>query len=279
MEVEVVLIDGDVIPYELGSLKDQHPFGAKDKDGNIITIPIDGAYLERLISNKIESIMDKTGAKRYEMILSGKGNWRFDIARQQPYKGNRVGLEKPYNWQTVRDYIEKTYNPFITKGYEGDDELIHRLREYKKNNILACVASIDKDMRTESGWHFNWRKDNGPVFISEIEALKFFYYQILAGDDADGIPGCAYKRKTLGKAGNKEGVGYIRRYGIRGAKGLVEACTTEYEMYLTCLEQYSKKFSPEEAYDIMLESARLLWMGTRDLTELYNFPKFEEEQK
>ena len=50
-------------------------------------------------------------------------------------------------------------------------------------------VTIDKDLRTCPGWHWNPDKEWEPVFVSETQADHFFHQQWLTGDMTDNIPG------------------------------------------------------------------------------------------
>ena len=54
---------------------------------------------------------------------------------------------------------------------------------------LAVAVTIDKDLKTVPGWHYNPDKDIEVRYINETEADCFFAQQIITGDSTDGIPG------------------------------------------------------------------------------------------
>lgn len=271
VNIEVVLIDVDILRYELGSLTEKHPFLNHE-------VPLGANLVEVKVHERISGILASTGATKYETYFTGKGNWRYMHAKQTPYKGTRT-QPKPANWQLVNDILMEHYTPTVSEGCEADDLLAIRHKELQSKGVVSCIASRDKDLDTVSGWRFRWKagkyQEERLYYVDEFTALKSFYKQILTGDDIDNIDGCSYRRKQLGKSGDRKGVGYIRRYGIRKADELIEACTTEEEMYLTCLKQYTKKFSKREALPIMLENAQLLYMGCTGLNNLYQFPDFK----
>lgn len=271
-KISVVLIDADVVRYEYGSLKEQHPFLPD------VSMPMGIGLLERRIAGFFEKALEATGADRYETYLSGKGNWRHEISKQVVYKGTRI-LPKPANWHVVSDILSRDYSPILSVGCEADDLLAIRQRELTAQGVVSCIASIDKDMKTVEGWHWNWRKDSEgnrrpPFYMSDFESKKFFYWQMLAGDSADNILGCAYMKKTLGKKGAKAGLGYMKKQSLRRPDLLLEECTTEEELYNAVREQYIKTFG-YQADELMLENARLLYVGQRGLDDLYEFPRFE----
>ena len=54
----------------------------------------------------------------------------------------------------------------------------------------GCIAvTIDKDLRSVPGWHWNPDKELEPVLLTEEEADRNFHIQWLTGDTTDNIPG------------------------------------------------------------------------------------------
>ena len=80
----------------------------------------------------------------------------------------------------------------------------------------ACIlVSIDKDLDTVPGWHYNYDKKI-TYFVTPEEASYNFYYQLLVGDSSDNIKGAV-------------GVGPAK------AKKILSECKTELEMYQACI--------------------------------------------
>ena len=52
----------------------------------------------------------------------------------------------------------------------------------------SIICSVDKDLHQIAGLHYNWVKEEYRE-VSEHEALKYFYTQLLTGDSADNIKG------------------------------------------------------------------------------------------
>ena len=80
-----VLIDGDIIAYRAA-------FATQD---------LTERDAEEKVDDLIEYILDQTidlpfpSPEDYETYLTGKTNFRHDIAKSHPYKGNRSAAEKP----------------------------------------------------------------------------------------------------------------------------------------------------------------------------------------
>jgi DNA polymerase-1 len=53
----------------------------------------------------------------------------------------------------------------------------------------GIAVTIDKDLRTVPGWHWNPDKEEEPVYVEKEDADVFFYLQWMTGDTTDNIPG------------------------------------------------------------------------------------------
>lgn len=205
----------------------------------------------------------KTDNLDVQFFLTGKGNFREDVATIKEYKGNRKETPKPVHYQAVRDYLVDSWGAEVVEGKEADDEVsIRAWKEYRDNNDDYVVATIDKDLDQIPGWHLDYKK-HAWYEIDALDGELFFYAQILAGDATDNIQGCY-------------------RVGIGKAKKLVD------DWFFTCVEskhhdwrqyvwdriveayaenklKYPDKY-PEgiTAHDAALENARLVYMQQRE---------------
>lgn len=256
----IPLIDADILRYEIG-------FAAETGWQSEGVPPFD--YAADLLDARVDFICNRVGATEAPILyLTGKGNFRYDIAKKQPYKV-RLG-KKPYHYQNLTAYIKGKYDTVVTEGIEADDAMA--LEQTRSKNTIIC--SRDKDLLQVPGWHFSWELGNQPEFFEEVDefgwikliespsgkkikgcGLKFFYTQCITGDVVDSIPG-------LPKAG------VVRAYNL-----LVNTQTKEEAFEAVC-EAY-RGFYGDSWKEELLEQGRLLWM-TRELDEegkpiLWNF--------
>ena len=233
-----VLIDGDIIAYRAAFSTEQ--MGLSDTKAKV--------------DDLIEFILDKTVlfpeiGLDYVVYLTGKGNFRHDIAKSHVYKGNRKSVQKPRHLQTARDHMESKYKAIISKGEEADDLIA---MEAAKLNYKACVASIDKDMLQIPCWHFNIVR--GDYFkVEPFGGIKFFYKQILTGDRADNIVG-------------------LFRVGEVKASKILDGAETEEELWDRVIKAYD---GDEER---VTENARLLWLR-REEAEIWQPPRVRSDNK
>ena len=233
-----VLIDGDIIAYRAAFSTEQ--MGSSDT--------------RRKVDDLIQFILDSTVlfpeiGLDYVVYLTGKGNFRDNIAKSHPYKGNRKSVRKPRHLETARDHMESEYQAIISKGEEADDLIA---KEAARLDYKACVASIDKDMLQIPCWHFNIVRGDY-VNVEPFGGIKFFYTQILTGDTADNIVG-------------------LFRVGPVKAKKILEDAETEEDLWDCVVKAYDGN------QERVIENARLLWLR-REEEEIWQPPRVRSDSK
>jgi hypothetical protein len=209
------LIDGDILVYRIGFASENEP---------------ESIAIARC-SEFIEDLILFNGFGEYQGYLTGKTNFRNEIAVTAPYKGNRKSA-KPKHYQLLRDYMESAWSFTMIEDQEADDAI--GIAAYEMEVGEYCICSIDKDLDMLRGDHYNFVKDER-YFITEEEGIKNFYKQLLMGDRVDNIIGI-------------KGIGTVK------AERLLKECKNENEMYLAILEAY------EGNAERVLENGRLLWI-------------------
>ncbi len=259
----ILYIDGDILRYQVGSIMQKHPFLPDEQ------IPADPKFIYQTLDTMITKAFKSTGAVELRVVLSGKGNFRNDIATLQPYKGNREDSVKPPHFKTVEDYLKEKYPTIIIHDREADDYLGDVLRYFPDH---AICGSRDKDLRTVPGWHYSWacgdKQPEKPLYrITNYQAWHFFFYQCLIGDNTDNIIGCGIKKEVKwGK--NEDGTPrmMMRRKGVGsvGALKILDNAKDTAELYQRVYSEYENVFE-EKADEAFIENARLLYIGqTKD---------------
>jgi 5'-3' exonuclease, N-terminal resolvase-like domain len=128
----------------------------------------------------LQDIIAEVGAESYELWLSGDNNFRYTVYPE--YKANRIGAKRPKWEKAVKDFLVAEWEANYSEGCEADDMLGLR----QTNDTIICT--IDKDLDQISGWHYNFVKKT-KYYIDEADAFRFFCYQLMVGDTADGIKG------------------------------------------------------------------------------------------
>ena len=220
-----VLIDGDIIAYRAA-------FATQD---------LTAKDAEEKVDDLMEYILDSTIdlpfplPTDYQTYLTGKTNFRFEIAKSHPYKGNRESTKKPEFLGTAREHMINKYNALISDNEEADDLIAKAAAGLEYD---CTVASVDKDMLQIPCWHFNFVKGEWTK-VDEWSGTKFFYTQILTGDAADNIKGL---------------------YGIgpKKAEKILTDCNTEDDLWEACVKAY------DGDTERIIENARLLWLRRYD---------------
>jgi hypothetical protein len=221
------LIDADSLVYAIG-------FSSKD-----IEEPLAKWRLDEAINN----ILTDVGAVEYEGWITGKGNYRNDIAVTAPYKGQRK-TEKPEHYDALREHMLKKWKFHKTEGVEADDAV--GIAAYAVPEDAVIMVHIDKDLNQFRGWHYNYRNKE-TYYVTEFNGLKSFYTQILTGDRIDNIIGI-------------KGIGAVK------AERILKECKTENEMYLAVLEAYNGDS------ERVLENGQLLWLQ-REVNQVWQPPQ------
>lgn len=249
-----LLLDADIYRYQHGSIQMAHPFLKGE------FVPASADYVRQIVDEAIEHAVKSTGADDYICVLSGKGNFRHEVAKQQEYKGNRdPNSSRPYHYDTIADHIIGNHPHIVVDGMEADDWLAITQRADPEN---TCISTRDKDMLTVFGYHHRpacgiKQPEIPKHWVTPYDAAYFFMYQMLIGDNTDNIPGCG--KKELVMWGGKQ---MLRRKGVgsKGAHKILSLCGTVGEMYDAVSEEYKKIFG-DEYIPVMLENARLLYVG------------------
>lgn len=230
--ISKTFIDGDIVAYRMAASADSKGYSFDSAAANV----------DAMIEDIINEAMDFPDQNDFVVYLTGRGNFRYDIAKAAPYKANRSGKPKPVYLTDLRIHMEQKWSAIVSEGEEADDLISQAVA---KEGPTSCVASIDKDMLQLNCWHYNFVKRTWQ-FVEEFEGLHFFYKQILMGDNADNIMGI-------------DGVGPQR------AELILKGCTTEQDLYEACVSAYYGD------KDRVVENGRLLWLR-RKPEELWEPP-------
>ena len=243
-----LLVDGDILVYRCGFASQQ---GRGDE---VVAEPVSHALHN--VREVIEAIKQALGSDDVLVFLSGDTNFRFDIATERPYKGNRIDAPKPVHYQAITEYLKETYPYRLSEGQEADDDLgiEQTLLTEGGNWEASCIVSIDKDLDMIPGNHYNWVKEE-PYFMEPKDADLAFYTQLVTGDPTDNVPG-------------------IPKKGIAAARKALKDAETVEQMYLAVRDLYIQAFTEKFADAALLEQARLLWIR-RYPNEMWEPPNVE----
>ena len=243
------LLDADVLVYEVG-------YAAEAGWQQAGFPPFD--YVANLLDERIKNICALVNATQSPILyLTGTGNFRFDIAKRQPYK-TRPSL-KPWHYKNIKAYMRNQYDTITSEGMEADDLMAI---EQTRRGTETIICSRDKDLRQVGGWIYSWELGKqpsfGPMLVNSLGSLhlsedgkklsgtgqSFFYAQCLMGDMVDSVPG-------------------LPKIGATKAFKILSGVTTLPALYQVVLEAYRGVYEDNAEVEL-LEQGRLLWM-TREL--------------
>lgn len=236
----LLVFDGDLILYQKGF-----------KHENTEEWWVVEADIERWIAEFFE----KFGTYNYILYLTGKGNFREEVAVSHPYKGNRT-KPKPKWYDDIKQYLIHMHHTKVVEGIEADDACSMNITR----NPNSILISIDKDLLMVEGWHYRFATHNSPEvplryiehkgFLELVQKGKkkvikgggfpWFYSQMLLGDKTDHIFG-------------------VKGYGDVKVYKAFEECETEKDYYDVVKEAYENEYG-EQAEARIRENADLLYM-------------------
>jgi len=214
------IIDGDILCYRVGF--------ACNEETEKVAIRTMADMLEELVFIELSSNI-------HVGYLTGKENYRHDIAKTKPYKGNRKDAPRPVHLHSLREYLITAWDFRVADGQEADDAIGIHATLTKDNSI---IVSIDKDLDMIPGHHYNpVKKDH--YYVNDKVALKNFYRQILTGDKVDNIEG-------------------LRGIGPKKADKILGDFDTDLAMYEAVLKAY------DGDAERVLENGQLLWIRRKE---------------
>ena len=229
----------------------------------------DAGTARRNLIDRLTRAKRAAGATKVIVHLSDgactKGE-RYLIATAKPYQGQRNVSRKPDNWAHLREYMEgyegAVFERKLWLNREADDGMAYVCNAAaEKFGVMHAVHTADKDMRMFAGLHIVWKTFQQvlvPLGAFEVKGgddctygHKWFWLQMLQGDNADNIPG-------------------IPRVGEETAEKALRGVTSNLDAMRVVVGMYESKFGDTWA-DAFVEQAALLWMRTDRNAEVGNF--------
>ena len=213
-----------------------------------------GARCDEMMDN----ILHRTAATGWKGFISDSRENNFRTHLYPFYKTNRK-QEKPTHYEFLKEHLITKWCAQIAHGMEADDALgIHqdkREREEYADSYDTVICSIDKDLLTVPGLHYNFVKDQF-IEVDLREGTRRFYTQMLTGDTSDNIRGC-------------RGIGPVK------AEKALSSLTEETDLLEAVYDLYQKQedgMSSEEILQHMLLAGRLLRIKQEEGEKLWGFP-------
>jgi DNA polymerase I len=212
----IALIDSDLYAYRVG-------YVSEDKTEE---------QAKQMLTRMLAEVLAEPWCSDFELRLTGKTNFRNDVAVSVPYKGGRTS-EKPKHFLALRQHMVDM-GATVSVDEEADDVVVY---QYIADPEKYVMVHVDKDLDQAAGFHYNPVKKEF-YEVSEAEGLRSFYTQLLVGDRVDNIQcikgvGPAKALKTISGSTEAEAL-FESVHGAYIAAGLT--------------------------LDRLIENARLLWL-------------------
>jgi DNA polymerase-1 len=164
---DVAVLDGDILCYRAAFWADQE--GVE--------------YLEERLEHDIKAWTPAGMTKTYiAMSCSRKDNYRRDF--WEAYKAHRdVRKQTPDSMDYALELINQ-HDILTVPRLEADD-----IMGIMASSGKGIAVTIDKDLRSVPGWHWNPDKEHTPDIVDEYTADLNFHKQWIMGDTTDNIPG------------------------------------------------------------------------------------------
>ena len=180
---KLIFIDGDIVLHKACFASEMEIYWG---DGDW-TLSMNEEQAKTIAREMLEDIRLACSAKKSTLRICFSNGKSFRKEIYPEYKGNRKNQRKPLGMRGIKRWLSHEYKSIQYDYLEADDVMgIHMTKPGKQ---IKIGVSIDKDMKTIPGTHYN--PDTGESFeITEAEADYNFYTQVLTGDSTDNYPGC-----------------------------------------------------------------------------------------
>jgi 5'-3' exonuclease len=267
----LLIIDGDVLCYQackarwqtkvqyqtvtsLDGEEQEVPIIELDEDGKRKSLEYtkeeDAKYLRECLDNvkkDFQELCDRFYATDVLMGVKGEDNFRNLM-----YEGYKMNRHKDPNKQNsfvpiLRKLLVHEELAVEAHGREADDLMRVWAEEARSKGIDFIICSIDKDLRCIPGKHYNMKKQE-LTEVSEEDAHRLFYEQLLKGDPTDNIPG-------------------IPRVGDVKAKRLLADVSVEDEFQYVVVDEYMKAYG-DEWLEYLLANGKMLYLQ-KDMNDYF----------
>jgi DNA polymerase-1 len=175
-----LVIDGDLYLYRAAASAEEET----DWGDDVWSLSTDLKQAKAYFADQISEFATELNVKDIVVTLSGHKNFRKTVATS--YKAARRKTRKPVGYKLLTEWAKANYNTIQVDCLEADD-VMGILGSVAQTR--AIVVSDDKDMKSVPCRLYRPMKQER-LEISEAEADRHFYTQVLTGDATDGYSGC-----------------------------------------------------------------------------------------
>lgn len=179
-----LLIDGDHIVYRAAAAVEETVHWEDD----VSSVWADRGEARKIVERHVDTLMDEFEADEYLFAVSdSKDTFRHRLFPD--YKGNRKKQARPIILGWLREWAVEGVGAKAIHDIEADDVIGISATHPNWQKWRQVIVTDDKDLRTIPG-EIYFDKNDELVQVSDKDAIQSFAKQILAGDAADGFPGC-----------------------------------------------------------------------------------------
>jgi 5'-3' exonuclease len=254
----IAIIDGDVLCYQAckprwekkARVTNGMSFISLDDEGKRIplewTKEEDQQYLEESWENlksDLRFLLDLIYCDKYLMAVKGSNNFRNKLYPE--YKLNRHADPNKQNAfvPVLRRLAAAEDLAVEATNFEADD----LMRIWATQAIEAgddyVICSIDKDLKCIPGKHYLMHKKE-LITISEEQAIRHYYEQLLKGDPTDNIPG-------------------VPRVGEVKAERILKPFSTEQEFQEQVVDQYIQAYG-DEWFSYLMSNGKMIYLSKNE---------------
>lgn len=268
----LAIIDGDVLCYQAcksrwekkAKIEDGFSFISLDEDGKRMSLEYtkeeDREYLEESWENlkkDLQNLLDAVYCTEYLMAVKGPNNFRNLMYPE--YKLNRHADPTKQNVfvPVLRKLAVAEDYAIESSGREADDLIRIWAEEARRAGVDYVICSIDKDLKCIPGKHWLMHKKI-LIEITEEDAIRHYYEQLLKGDPTDNIPG-------------------VPRVGEVKASKILASLNTEEEFQEAVVSEYIAAYG-DEWYDYLLSNGKMIHLQKHpeDYFNIRNWPVVQD---
>lgn len=260
----IAIIDGDVLCYHAckprwekkARIVDGVSFVSLDSDGKKMQFEFteeeNKEYLEECWINlqiALNEMLESVFCEDFVMAVKSPTNFRNDLYPE--YK-----LQRRSPSHDLGQFVPHLRKRVVAEGWaiestdrEADDLLRIWAEQARAAGIDYVICSVDKDLKCIPGKHWLMHKKT-LITISEEEACRHYYEQLLKGDPTDNIPG-------------------VPRIGEVKAAKLLADLSTEEEFQECVVEQYMIAYD-KEWRDYLLSNGKMIHLQKHS-DDYFNF--------
>lgn len=182
----IVLVDADSLVWSSCYRQKEHP-----EDDGLNNLEEAQLKFDEVFMKIINTIEETYTIDKVITFNNAIGNFRKQISKT--YKANRVKRDIPEILGQLHNYVTFIYDSKQAKGIETDDLVATYWKNLTEITSIdeVVIVSIDKDYKQLPCIIYNYHSKHQCFYkITEAEAKRNFYTQMIVGDSADNVNFC-----------------------------------------------------------------------------------------